>query len=142
MIINIKKLSDDAVIPTYGTHLSAGCDISSIIDTVVDPLSRLLVPTGLAISLSPGYEAQIRPRSGLALNYGMTVLNTPGTIDADYRGEIKIILLNTSLEPFTIRKGMKIAQMVIAPVIQVSWNEVSSLDNTQRQDKGFGSTGV
>ncbi len=142
MIVEIKKLSDNAVIPIYGTPLSAGCDLSSTIDTIIHPLSRLAVPTGLAIALSQGYEAQIRPRSGLALNHGMTVLNSPGTIDADYRGEIKVILFNASSEPFTIQKGMRIAQMVVAPVIQVEWKETSLLDSTDRQDQGFGSTGL
>ncbi|MED5358178.1 MAG: dUTP diphosphatase, partial [Pseudomonadota bacterium] len=109
---------------------------------VLAPGARTLIPTGLAIALPDGYEAQVRPRSGLALKNGITLLNTPGTIDADYRGEIGIILTNLGQEDFTVERGMRIAQMLIAPVTRLTWNAVSSLDNSERGSGGFGSTGV
>ncbi|MEC7574416.1 MAG: dUTP diphosphatase, partial [Pseudomonadota bacterium] len=111
-------------------------------DVVLTPGARTLIPTGLAIALPDGYEAQVRPRSGLALKNGITLLNTPGTIDADYRGEIGIILTNLSEEDFTVERGMRIAQMLIAPVTRLTWNAVSSLDKSERGSGGFGSTGV
>ena len=131
-------------LPKYGTEHSAGMDLEAAIDISVTlkPGDRAIVPTGLAIALPAGYEAQIRPRSGLAAKNGVTVLNTPGTIDADYRGEIKVILINLGTEAFTVERGMRIAQMVIAVYSRVAWNAVESLDETARGDGGFGSTGL
>lgn len=131
-------------LPFYATEQSAGADVLAAIDAdiTLQPLERALVPTGLAIALPAGYEAQIRPRSGLAAKNGITVLNSPGTIDADYRGEIKAILINLSNEPFTITRGMRIAQMVIAPVTQLQWQRVTSLEESARGSGGFGSTGI
>ncbi len=130
-------------LPAYATVQSAGLDLRANIDApiVLKPLERTLVPTGVFIALPDGYEAQIRPRSGLAAKHGVTVLNSPGTIDADYRGEIKVILVNLSNEPFTIEDGERICQMVVAEYEQVSWNEVGALDETERGDGGFGHTG-
>ena len=129
--------------PAYATPLSAGVDLKANLEEPVtlQPLQRTLVPTGLFIALPAGFEAQVRPRSGLAAKHGITVLNTPGTIDADYRGEIKVILVNLSQEPFEIVPGERIAQMVIARHEQVQWEEVEELDATERGAGGFGSTG-
>jgi dUTP pyrophosphatase len=131
-------------IPQYATAQSAGVDLEAAIDQPITLKAgaRMLVPTGLAIALPEGFEAQIRPRSGLAAKNGVTVLNSPGTIDADYRGEIKVILINHGLEDFIIERGMRIAQMVIAQYAQVSWNVVDTLDETARGAGGFGSTGT
>ncbi len=131
-------------LPSYATGQSAGMDIRANIDApmVVAPMQRCLVPTGLYIALPQGFEAQIRPRSGLALKKGITVLNSPGTIDADYRGEICIILINLSSEDFIIEDGERIAQMVIARHEQAAWQEVEVLDETARGAGGFGHTGV
>lgn len=130
-------------LPAYATALSAGMDLRANLDEplTLAPLQRCLVPTGLYIALPAGYEAQIRPRSGLALKRGITVLNSPGTIDADYRGEIRIILVNLSDEPFVIEDGERIAQMVIARHEQARWLPTDSLDETERGDGGFGHTG-
>lgn len=130
-------------LPTYSTPLSAGLDLRANLDTdiVLRPLDRVLVPTGLFIALPPSYEAQVRPRSGLALKKGITVLNTPGTIDADYRGEIGVILINLSNEEFTITDGERIAQMVISRHETAEWSEVDILDETERGEGGFGHTG-
>ena len=130
-------------LPAYATELSAGMDIRANLDEpiVLKPLQRCLVPTGLYIALPKGFEAQIRPRSGLALKKGIGVLNSPGTIDADYRGEICIILINFSAEEFTIEDGERIAQMVIARHEQAEWQEVEVLDETERGAGGFGHTG-
>ena len=129
--------------PAYATPQSAGVDLKANLEDPVtlQPLQRTLVPTGLFIALPAGFEAQVRPRSGLAAKHGITVLNTPGTIDADYRGEIKVILVNLSQEPFEIVPGERIAQMVIARHEQVQWEEVEELDATERGAGGFGSTG-
>lgn len=129
--------------PAYATPQSAGVDLRANVETpvTIGPLERTLVPTGLYIALPAGYEAQVRPRSGLAAKHGITVLNTPGTIDADYRGEIKVILVNLSNEPFEIAPGERIAQMVIARHETAEWEEVDSLDSTERGAGGFGSTG-
>ena len=129
--------------PAYATPQSAGVDLKAFLEApiVLQPLQRTLVPTGLYIALPAGYEAQVRPRSGLAAKHGITVLNTPGTIDADYRGEIKVILVNLSGDPFEIVPGERIAQMVIARHQQVTWEECDSLDQTERGTGGFGSTG-
>lgn len=131
-------------LPEYSTIMSAGMDIrsSNAEPIVLGPLERCLVPTGLHIALPKGYEAQIRPRSGLAIKKGITVLNSPGTVDADYRGEICIILVNLSAEPFVIEDGERIAQMVIARHEQAEWTEVQTLDETERGSGGFGHTGV
>lgn len=131
-------------LPTYATELSAGMDIRANLDEpiVLKPLERALVPTGLFMALPAGYEAQVRPRSGLAIKKGITVLNSPGTIDADYRGEVCVILVNLSSEPFTIADGERIAQMVIARHEQIEWELVETLGETQRGAGGFGHTGV
>ena len=130
-------------IPFYSTIQSAGMDLRAELDgpLLLKPLERKLVPTGLYIQLPDGYEAQIRPRSGLAINKGVTVLNSPGTIDADYRGEIKIILINLSQEDFTVNQGDRIAQMIISSYKQIVWEEVAQLDNSERGEGGFGHTG-
>lgn len=130
--------------PSYATEHSAGMDVRANLDTPITlaPLQRVLVPTGLRIALPPGYECQIRPRSGLALKHGITVANAPGTIDADYRGEIGVILINLSSEPFVINDGERICQMVIAPYSQVEWEPAESLDATERGEGGFGHTGI
>lgn len=130
-------------LPAYATALSAGMDLRANLDTPITlrPLERCLVPTGLFIALPQGYEAQVRPRSGLALKKGITVLNTPGTIDADYRGEIGVILVNLSSEDFVINDGERIAQMVVARHETVEWETVASLDETERGAGGFGHTG-
>lgn len=129
--------------PAYATPQSAGVDLKANLteSVTLQPLQRTLVPTGLFIALPAGYEAQVRPRSGLAAKHGITVLNTPGTIDADYRGEIKVILVNLSDQPFEIVPGERIAQMVIARHEQVEWEQVEELDATERGAGGFGSTG-
>ena len=129
--------------PAYATEQSAGVDLKALLTepVVLQPLERTLVPTGLYIALPKGYEAQVRPRSGLAAKHGITVLNSPGTIDADYRGEIRVILVNLSQQPFEIVPGERIAQMVIARHEQVQWEEVEQLDDTLRGAGGFGSTG-
>ena len=131
-------------LPKYGTEHSAGMDLEAAINAPVTlkPGERAIVPTGLAIALPSGYEAQIRPRSGLAAKNGVTVLNTPGTIDADYRGEVKVILTNLGTETFTVERGMRIAQMVVAAYNRVEWNAVDTLYETARGTGGFGSTGV
>ena len=130
-------------LPAYETELAAGMDLAAAIaeNLTLAPGARGLVPTGIAIALPAGYEAQIRPRSGLAARNGLTVLNAPGTIDADYRGEIKVILANLGAEPFTVERGMRIAQMVVAPVTRVVWDEVDALPDSARGAGGFGSTG-
>ena len=130
--------------PAYATPLSAGLDLRASIDEplTLQPLQRALMPTGLSMALPAGYEAQVRPRSGLALKHGITVLNTPGTIDADYRGEVGIILINLSAEPFTIHAGDRIAQMVVARGEQAECVGVESLDDTERGSGGFGHSGV
>lgn len=131
-------------LPTYATEESAGMDLTAALEEAVeiDTGDRMLIPTGLSIALPKGYEAQIRPRSGLALKYGVTVLNTPGTIDADYRGEIGVLLINHGKEPFTVERGMRIAQMVIERHSIVEWEVVEDLDETKRGEGGFGSTGT
>lgn len=130
-------------LPAYETADSAGCDLRAAIRDVllIKPGAWVVVPTGLCIELPSGYEAQVRPRSGLAAKHGVTVLNAPGTIDADYRGEIRVPLINLGPREFGLRRGDRIAQMVIAPVIQVSWVEAEALGTTERGANGFGSTG-
>ncbi len=131
-------------LPAYETGMSAGMDVRANLSEkmIINPGERKLIPTGLYIALPEGYEAQIRPRSGLAIKHGITVLNAPGTIDADYRGEIKVILINLSQEPFTIEDGDRIAQMIINKVEKAEWEPVEVLDETERGAGGFGHTGV
>ncbi|MCW5745448.1 MAG: dUTP diphosphatase [Alphaproteobacteria bacterium] len=144
--VEVKRLPHAAglPLPDYATAWAAGMDLLAAIDTeiVLPPLGRAIVPTGLQIALPPGFEAQVRPRSGLAAKNGVTVANAPGTIDADYRGEVGVILINLSGEPFTVSRGMRIAQMVIARHLQAQWREVESLSETARGAGGFGSTGT
>lgn len=143
MKVDIKKLSEAAVIPQYATEQAAGQDLHAVLEEPVTlrSLERKLIKTDLAIALPMGYKADVRPRSGLALKHGITVLNTPGTIDADYRGNIGVILVNLSSEPFTINNGERIAQLVISKYERVEWNEVEELSETDRGSGGFGSTG-
>lgn len=131
-------------VPSYATEFSAGMDLKANIDEPIElkPLSRVKVPTGLSIELPAGYEAQVRPRSGLAAKHGITVINSPGTIDADYRGEICVLLVNLSDTPFVINPGERIAQMVVAKYEKIEWNEVEQLSESTRGEGGFGSTGV
>ena len=142
MIIDIVNISNNEL-PKYQTLLSSGMDLRAYLEDpiVLKPLQRVLVKTGLFISLHPGYEAQVRPRSGLALKKGISVLNSPGTIDADYRGEIRVILINLSDSDFMINTGDRIAQVVITKHETISWKVVDELDDSLRGDKGFGSTG-
>lgn len=142
MTLRFKKIHPDAVLPAYAHQSDAGMDLRSVADIVIAPGKRALVPTGLVMLLPPGYEAQVRPRSGLALKHGVTVLNTPGTIDAGYRGEVGVILANFGDADFTVNKGDKIAQAVIAPVTQPEIVETDAIDETDRGAGGFGSTGV
>jgi dUTP pyrophosphatase len=141
--IQILSHADGLPLPTYATAGSAGMDLWAAVDEpiVLEPGERALIPTGLRIALPEGYEAQIRPRSGLAIREGITVANAPGTVDSDYRGEVKVGLVNLSDEAHTIRRGDRIAQMVVASVTRVAWQSVASLDETERGAGGFGSTG-
>ena len=135
---------DDLALPEYATAHAAGVDLRAAVtaEVVLSPGQRLLVPTGLRIALPDGYEAQVRPRSGLAIRHGIGMVNAPGTIDADYRGEIMVVLINWGHEPFPIRRGDRIAQLVVAPVTRVEWEEAPALPPTERGDGGFGHTGV
>ena len=130
-------------LPGYATPGAAGMDLLAAVDTpvVVPPGGRALVPTGLQVALPPGHELQVRPRSGLALRHGIVLPNSPGTVDEDFRGEVQVILLNTGTEPFTVERGMRIAQAVLAPVLRAEWEEADMLDDTPRGGGGFGSTG-
>lgn len=142
--IKVKIVNESAFpLPEYATTGSAGMDLRANLQNVVilKPLERMLIPTGLFIELPEGYEAQIRPRSGLAIKRGLTLLNTPGTIDADYRGEIKVIIVNVSGEDQSLQPGERIAQMIIAPYIQIQWEKADILSETDRGDGGFGHTG-
>jgi dUTP pyrophosphatase len=146
--LRIQRLAHaaDLPLPRYETAGAAGMDLvaANLTDApmVLQPMQRALVPTGLVFQLEPGFEAQVRPRSGLAFKHGVTVLNAPGTIDADYRGEVQVLLVNLGSEPFTVTRGMRIAQAIIAPVIQVDPLEVEQVDETPRAAGGFGSTGL
>jgi len=140
--ILIKRLSKEVSLPKYETSGSSGMDLASNMNTNIDPGKIAIIPTGLSLSIPKGFEVQIRPRSGLAAKQKVTVLNTPGTIDADYRGEIKVILINLGHDIFRIEKGLRIAQMVVCPIIQAQLKEVSELNETKRGKGGFGSTGV
>jgi len=142
--ILIKRLAKDVSLPKYETIGSSGMDLAANIENSIDinPGKTAIIPTGLAVSIPNGFEIQIRPRSGLAAKMNITVLNTPGTIDADYRGEIKVILINLSDKVFVVEKGLRIAQMVVCPIIKVHLEEVNELNNTDRGEGGFGSTGA
>jgi dUTP pyrophosphatase len=141
--VRIKRLphGEGLELPRYATEGAAGMDVLSAEDVALEPGARHAVATGLAVAIPPGYEIQVRPRSGLALKHGISVPNTPGTIDSDYRGELKVILINHGAEPFAIRRGDRIAQLVLAPVTLADWDEVADLDETTRGAGGFGSTG-
>ncbi|EKE71531.1 MULTISPECIES: dUTP diphosphatase [Oceanibaculum] len=142
--VRILPHGEGLALPAYQTADSAGLDLVAAVEAemVLQPGERALVPTGLAIALPSGYEAQIRPRSGLAFKHGLTVLNSPGTVDADYRGEVKVLMINLGQEPFAVKRGERIAQMVVAPVTQIAWQPVADLDETARGAGGFGSTGT
>lgn len=135
---------DDIPLPSYETEHAAGMDLRAAVDEplTLAPGMRALVPTGIRIALPPGYEAQVRPRSGLAWRHGISMVNAPGTIDADYRGQVSVILINHGQQPFVIRRGDRIAQMVVAPVTRVAWEAVPNLDATARGEGGFGHTGT
>jgi dUTP pyrophosphatase len=144
--VSVKRLphNEDLPLPSYESASAAGMDLPAAVtaDITLQPGAQNLIATGLAIAIPDGFEAQIRPRSGLAARNGVTVLNTPGTVDADYRGEVKVILVNLGNEPFTVTRGMRIAQMVIAPVVQATMEQVDELPETARGAGGFGSTGT
>jgi dUTP pyrophosphatase len=143
--IKIKKLNEDAIIPKYNYPSDSGFDLHSVEDVIIPSLGRALVPTGLSFQFDEGFEIQMRPKSGLAINQGLTILNTPGTIDQGYSGEVKAIVFNTNSVPYTIQKGMKIAQAVLCPVMNgkyVELTEVDSFEETDRKNNGFGSTGI
>ena len=144
--VQVKRLphSEGLALPAYATNGAAGMDLLAAVAApmVIAPGQRVLVPTGLAIALPPGFELQVRPRSGLALKNGIILPNSPGTIDEDYRGELQVIVMNAGNEPFTVERGMRIAQAVLAPVVRVGWVEVAELDATARGVGGFGSTGT
>lgn len=142
--VRIERLPHAAGLPVYATAGAAGADLVAAVDEPVEiaPGDRTLIPTGFRMALPSGYEAQVRPRSGLALRDGVVVLNTPGTIDADYRGEVQVILANLGDAPFQVERGMRIAQMVVAPAPQATFVEVDGLDETERGSGGFGSTGT
>ncbi|MBU2588397.1 MAG: dUTP diphosphatase [Alphaproteobacteria bacterium] len=141
--VQLKRLphGEGLPLPAYATSGAAGMDVVSAEDVVIAPGARHAVATGLAVAIPQGFEIQVRPRSGLALKHGITVPNTPGTIDSDYRGELKVILINLGNEPFTVQRGDRVAQLVLAPVLQAAWDEVAELDATTRGAGGFGSTG-
>jgi dUTP pyrophosphatase len=141
--VAVKRLphGEGLTLPAYATSGAAGMDVVSAEDLTLAPGARHPVATGLALAIPHGYEIQVRPRSGLALKHGITVPNTPGTIDSDYRGELKVILINHGSEPFAIARGDRVAQLVLAPVTQAAWDEVAELDDTARGAGGFGSTG-
>ena len=142
--ILIKRLSKEVFLPKYETNGSSGMDLAANINSIIniEPGNTAIIPTGLALSIPKGFEVQIRPRSGLAAKQKISVLNTPGTIDADYRGEIKVILINLGQESFKVEKGLRIAQMVVCPVVQAQLKEVDDLDEAERDKGGFGSTGT
>lgn len=142
MIVKVMNRSKNAL-PAYETPLSAGADVRADIaeSIVISPLERVLIPTGLFLEIEPGYEVQVRPRSGLAAKHGVTVLNTPGTIDADYRGEVKVILVNLSNTPYELAPAERVAQLVVAKCEQINWQQVGALSESVRGEGGFGSTG-
>jgi dUTP pyrophosphatase len=142
--IPIQRLpgQEDIPLPSYMTAQAAGMDVCAAVrsDTTIAPGERMLIPTGIAIELPPGFEAEIRPRSGLAIKYGITLINSPGTIDADYRGEVGLLLINHGQDPFVVRRGERMAQMVVHPVCRVAWQRENELAATARGDGGFGHT--
>lgn len=142
IVVRLKRLTPDARIPQYAYPDDSGADLYAAEDVVLQPGERRAVSTGLAAEVPLGFELQVRPKSGIALNSGVTVLNTPGTVDAGYRGEIKVILINLGAEPYPIRKGQKIAQLVLVPVFRADFQEVEELSESMRGAGGFGSTGV
>ena len=144
ILVNVKKLHPNAIVPAYMTEHAAGMDLCTVIEepAVLAPGERTLLPTGLAMEIPPGYEGQVRPRSGLALKKGVALVNSPGTIDADYRGEIGIIIINHGTEPVEIMPGDRVAQLIIAPVTRAALVEVNDLNDTARNSGGFGHTGV
>ena len=144
MKLDVVKLREDAILPEYQTAGAAGADLHACIDEpiVLQPLERRMIPTGLAMSIPEGYEVQIRARSGMSIKHGITMVNGIGTIDADYRGEVGVLAINLSQEPFTIEPGMRIAQMVVARYAVASWNIVTELDETDRGAGGYGSSGT
>lgn len=144
MRIAVRQLAPDLPLPAYATAGSAGLDLLAAVerDVVLPPGGVVAIPTGIALALPAGYEAQVRPRSGLALRHGVTVLNAPGTVDSDYRGEVAAILINHGRTEFTITRGMKVAQLVVAPHIRAEWQQTDTLDHTERAAGGFGSTGM
>ena len=139
--LKVKKIHPDAIIPSYAHPGDSGMDVYSIENYSLSPGSRILVQTGLKVEFSEGYEIQVRPKSGLALKSGITVLNTPGTVDSGYRGEIGVILINHSRETYSVKKGDKVAQIVLAPVVKMIIKEIENLSDTSRGEGGFGSTG-
>ena len=141
--VKVKRLPHglDLPLPAYATAGAAGMDVVSAEDVVIAPGARHPVATGLALAIPEGFEIQVRPRSGLAFKHGITVPNTPGTIDSDYRGELRVLLINHGVEPFAIQRGDRVAQLVLAPVVQAAWEEIEELDETARGAGGFGSTG-
>ncbi len=143
-VVRVRPAADALPLPRYMTPGAAGMDLLADLLEPVDvaPGERALLPTGLAVAIPPGFEGQVRPRSGLALRHGLTLLNTPGTIDADYRGEIQVIVINLGADPFTVRRGDRIAQLVIAPVAHAEWREMDVLPPSRRGPGGFGHTGV
>jgi len=146
VVIQVRRLphGEGLNLPAYATPGAAGMDLLAAVaaPVTVAPGTRALIPTGLAVALPPGFEMQVRPRSGLALRNGIVLPNSPGTIDEDYRGEVQVIVLNAGDTPFTVERGMRIAQAVVAPVVRADWQEVESLDDTPRSTGGFGSTGI
>ena len=142
MQLKVKRLNPAATLPSYARAGDAGLDLFAVQMVTIPPGASALVATGIAIELPPGTEGQVRPRSGLALKHAITVLNTPGTVDEGYRGEVGVILINHGREPFTITRGARIAQMVVAPVNTIAWKETDTLSDTERGAGGFGSTGV
>ncbi|MEM6858043.1 MAG: dUTP diphosphatase [Pseudomonadota bacterium] len=140
--VEVKRLAHgaDLPLPAYATHGAAGMDVVSAEDVTIEPGARHAVATGFAVAIPQGFEIQVRPRSGLAFKHGITVPNTPGTIDSDYRGELKVLLINHGQESFAIARGDRVAQLVLAPVVQAAWNRVEELDETARGEGGFGST--
>lgn len=139
----VVKKKDGVTLPVYATESSSGLDLAAFLEepVILEPFARALIPTGIYISIPEGFEAEIRPRSGLAHKFGVTVLNTPGTIDSDYRGEVKVILINLGGKPFRIDNGDRIAQMIFKSVVTIAWNLVEDLPDTARGQGGFGSTG-
>ena len=142
-IMRVRDGKDDLPLPSYMTEHAAGMDLLADIDddVTIEPMKRALIPCGISIALPEGYEAQVRPRSGLAARHGISLVNSPGTIDADYRGEIKVIMINMGDEPFTVRRGDRVAQMVVHQVWKIKWSVVDSHDETLRNEGGFGHTG-